>query len=207
MINGAWMLDDAMDNCVYTLSLASRYGFSFKLTLFKLGPESTLSSKSYELSRIESSRLVPELIRFHTDFKLNVRKAFRVDSFSSESILKSINLIITVSLGVRVVKRTRCLAYGNSRPSEIGQMIGPRGSTNDGHPVLVLDQSRLAMITDRVWRFIRTENPWVGDSHSVYYQSFQLQVQAWKVGEASVIYTECLAFSECQVFRCVSMEN
>ncbi|MED6171720.1 hypothetical protein PIB30_043437, partial [Stylosanthes scabra] len=37
-----------------------------------------------------------------------------------------------------------------------------------------------------VWRFIRTENPWVGDSHSVYYQTFQVQVQAWKVGEASV---------------------
>ncbi|MED6168128.1 hypothetical protein PIB30_009085 [Stylosanthes scabra] len=26
----------AMDNCVYALSLASRYGFRFKLTLFKL---------------------------------------------------------------------------------------------------------------------------------------------------------------------------
>ncbi|MED6174602.1 hypothetical protein PIB30_070544 [Stylosanthes scabra] len=35
-----------------------------------------------------------------------------------------------------------------------------------------------------VWRFIRTKNPWVGDSHSVYYQAFQVQVQAWKVGEA-----------------------
>ncbi|MED6213649.1 hypothetical protein PIB30_095324 [Stylosanthes scabra] len=58
-----------------------------------------------------------------------------------------------------------------------------------------------------VWRFIRTENPWVGDSHSVYYQTFQVQVQAWKVGEASVKSTECLAFSESQVFRCVFMEN
>ncbi|MED6169980.1 hypothetical protein PIB30_026161 [Stylosanthes scabra] len=62
-------------------------------------------------------------------------------------------------------------------------MIGPRGSTNDGYPVLVPDRSGLAMITDRVWRFIRTENPWVGDSHSVYYQAFQVHVQAWKVGE------------------------
>ncbi|MED6217295.1 hypothetical protein PIB30_016281 [Stylosanthes scabra] len=32
----AWMLDDAMGNCDYALSLASRYGFRFKLTLFKL---------------------------------------------------------------------------------------------------------------------------------------------------------------------------
>ncbi|MED6124377.1 hypothetical protein PIB30_058404 [Stylosanthes scabra] len=56
-----------------------------------------------------------------------------------------------------------------------GRLIGPRGCTNDGHPVLVLDRSGLVMITDRVWRFIRTENPWVGDSHSVYYQTFQIQ--------------------------------
>ncbi|MED6168937.1 hypothetical protein PIB30_016420 [Stylosanthes scabra] len=30
----------------------------------------------------------------------------------------------------------------------------------------------LAMITDRVWRSFRTENPWVGDSHSVYLSDF-----------------------------------
>ncbi|MED6162762.1 hypothetical protein PIB30_073621 [Stylosanthes scabra] len=38
-------------------------------------------------------------------------------------------------------------AYGNSGPS--GVMIGPRGSTTDGHPVLVPDRSGLATITDR----------------------------------------------------------
>ncbi|MED6209963.1 hypothetical protein PIB30_059673 [Stylosanthes scabra] len=31
-----------------------------------------------------------------------------------------------------------------------GRMIGPRESTNDGYPVLVLDRSGMAMITDRV---------------------------------------------------------
>ncbi|MED6120934.1 hypothetical protein PIB30_025415 [Stylosanthes scabra] len=31
----------------------------------------------------------------------------------------------------------------------------------------------------------------------------RVQVQAWKVGEASVKNTECLALSESQVFRCV----
>ncbi|MED6193343.1 hypothetical protein PIB30_018494 [Stylosanthes scabra] len=63
--------------------------------------------------------------------------------------------IITVSLGVRGAKRTRCSAYGNSGPSGVivydrGRMIGPRGNTNDGYPVLVPDRSGLAMITDRV---------------------------------------------------------
>ncbi|MED6149710.1 hypothetical protein PIB30_065129, partial [Stylosanthes scabra] len=53
------------------------------------GPESTLSSKSHEISRIESSRLVHEPIRFYPDFKSNVRNALRVDSSSSESILVS----------------------------------------------------------------------------------------------------------------------
>ncbi|MED6139685.1 hypothetical protein PIB30_086124, partial [Stylosanthes scabra] len=33
------------------------------------------------------------------------------------------------------------------------------------------------------WRFIRTENPWVGDSHSVCF-SENPWVRAWKVGEA-----------------------
>ncbi|MED6135249.1 hypothetical protein PIB30_044607 [Stylosanthes scabra] len=37
MVNGAWMLDGATKDRVYALSLASRYGVRFKLTLFKLG--------------------------------------------------------------------------------------------------------------------------------------------------------------------------
>ncbi|MED6137746.1 hypothetical protein PIB30_067889 [Stylosanthes scabra] len=43
-----------------------------------------------------------------------------------------------------------------------GRLFGPRGSTNDGHPVLVLDRSRLAMIIDRysvkvrTWSFVLT---------------------------------------------------
>ncbi|MED6168413.1 hypothetical protein PIB30_011302 [Stylosanthes scabra] len=41
------------------------------------GPESNPSSKSHELSRIESSRLVHESIRSYPDFKFNVRKALR----------------------------------------------------------------------------------------------------------------------------------
>ncbi|MED6126970.1 hypothetical protein PIB30_083628, partial [Stylosanthes scabra] len=49
-------------------------------------------------------------------------------------------------------------AYGNSGPSGVivydrGRMIGPRGSTTDGYPVLVPavpDRLGLAMITDRV---------------------------------------------------------
>ncbi|MED6140760.1 hypothetical protein PIB30_096545 [Stylosanthes scabra] len=78
-----------------------------------------------------------------------------------------------------------------------------RGSTNDGYPVLVLDRSGLAIITDRGWRFIRTENPWVGDSHSIHYQTFQVQVRAWKVGEVSVKKVGRLVSPRVQVFRCV----
>ncbi|MED6198404.1 hypothetical protein PIB30_066015 [Stylosanthes scabra] len=94
-------------------------------------------------------------------------------------------------------------AYGNSGLSGVivydrGRMIGHRGSTNDGYPVLVPDRSGLAMITDRVWRFIRIENPWVGDSHSVYYQAFQVQVQAWKVGEVILKNSKCLISPEAE---------
>ncbi|MED6209295.1 hypothetical protein PIB30_053308 [Stylosanthes scabra] len=34
-------------------------------------------------------------------------------------------------------------------------------------------------------------------------RTFQVQVQAWKVSEASVKISVCLAFSEVQVFRCI----
>ncbi|MED6122106.1 hypothetical protein PIB30_036726 [Stylosanthes scabra] len=44
------------------------------------------------------------------------------------------------------------------------------------------------------WRFIRTENPWVEDSHSVYISDFQVQVQAWKVGEAFTMTPKRLEF-------------
>ncbi|MED6212521.1 hypothetical protein PIB30_084211 [Stylosanthes scabra] len=86
-------------NRVYALSLAFRVIHEMKITgmMRPLGreverngidPKSTPSSKPYELFRIESSRLVPEPIRFHPDFTFNVRKALRVDSSSSESIPK-----------------------------------------------------------------------------------------------------------------------
>ncbi|MED6148978.1 hypothetical protein PIB30_058028 [Stylosanthes scabra] len=57
------------------------------------------------------------------------------------------------------------------------------GSTNDGYPVLVLDRSGLAIITDRAWRLFRTENPWVGDSHSL---SPKVKSSAARLGELEV---------------------
>ncbi|MED6109063.1 hypothetical protein PIB30_030148 [Stylosanthes scabra] len=54
-----------------------------------------------------------------------------------------------------------------------------------------------------VWCFIRTENPWVGDSHSVYYQTFQVQVRAWKVGEVLMMGLGRLVSPRVQVFRYV----
>ncbi|MED6109832.1 hypothetical protein PIB30_037140, partial [Stylosanthes scabra] len=58
------------------------------------GSKSTPSSKSHELPRIESSRLVHEPICFYPDFKFNVQNALRVDSSSSKSILISSNMIL-----------------------------------------------------------------------------------------------------------------
>ncbi|MED6145304.1 hypothetical protein PIB30_023886 [Stylosanthes scabra] len=120
-------------------------------------------------------------------------------------------------------------AYGDTGPSGVVSTVGslfPRGtkanvaayssgkgascqrpgyqrSTNDGYPVLVLDRSGLAMITDRGWRFIRSENPWVGGSHSVHYQTFQVQVRTWKVGEVFMKKVGRLVSPRVQVFRCV----
>ncbi|MED6182575.1 hypothetical protein PIB30_029708 [Stylosanthes scabra] len=96
-IDCAWMLDGAMGNCVYALSLASRdfrRGKCFKEVILKRGFESTPSSRFHELPRMESSRLVHEPIRFYSDFKFNVQNTLRVDSSSSESILKSNNLFL-----------------------------------------------------------------------------------------------------------------
>ncbi|MED6160524.1 hypothetical protein PIB30_052185 [Stylosanthes scabra] len=58
------------------------------------GSESTPSSRFHKLPRIESSRLTPEPIRFHTGFQFNVQNALRIDSYSSESILMSYNVIL-----------------------------------------------------------------------------------------------------------------
>ncbi|MED6170242.1 hypothetical protein PIB30_028975 [Stylosanthes scabra] len=90
--------------------------------------------------------------------------------------------------------KANAAAYGSGRGASC-QRPGYQPSTNDGYPVLVLDRSGLAMITDRGWRFIHTENPWVGDSHPVYYQTFQVQVRAWKVDEVSSKKVGRLVFS------------
>ncbi|MED6173135.1 hypothetical protein PIB30_056441 [Stylosanthes scabra] len=42
--------------------------------------ESTPSSRFHKLPKIESIRLVPEPIRFHTDFHFDVQNALRIDS-------------------------------------------------------------------------------------------------------------------------------
>ncbi|MED6162590.1 hypothetical protein PIB30_071916 [Stylosanthes scabra] len=57
------------------------------------GFESTLHSKFHDLPRIESIRLVTEPIRFLPVFKFNLQNALRIDSSSSESILKRRNLV------------------------------------------------------------------------------------------------------------------
>ncbi|MED6196191.1 hypothetical protein PIB30_045083 [Stylosanthes scabra] len=65
-VDCAWMLDGATKDRVYALILASR---------------------------IESIRWITEPIRFHPVFKFNVHNALRIDSSSSESILKRRNMV------------------------------------------------------------------------------------------------------------------
>ncbi|MED6204179.1 hypothetical protein PIB30_006595 [Stylosanthes scabra] len=102
--------------------------------------------------------------------------------------------IITVSLGLRGV---RGLELGLRQQRTIGSSKRLWGFC------FHVGQKLTSRLTVAVWRFIRIENPWVGDSHSVYYQTFQVRFKPWKVGEASVKNTERLAFSESQVFHCV----
>ncbi|MED6200453.1 hypothetical protein PIB30_085267 [Stylosanthes scabra] len=100
----AWTLDGAMDNCVYALTLASRYGWLLidYVTMCMLeidenmsmhGFESTPSSRFHKLPRIELIRLVTEPIRFHSDFKFNVQNALKIDFSSSKSILMRMILV------------------------------------------------------------------------------------------------------------------
>ncbi|MED6126044.1 hypothetical protein PIB30_074598 [Stylosanthes scabra] len=56
------------------------------------GFESTPPSKFHERPRIESIRLVTESIRSCPVFKFNVQSALGIDSSSSESILKGMNM-------------------------------------------------------------------------------------------------------------------
>ncbi|MED6201522.1 hypothetical protein PIB30_095918 [Stylosanthes scabra] len=54
------------------------------------------------------------------------------------------------------------------------------------------------------WRFIRTENPWVGDSHSVYFRLFRCRFELGKLakhssgvyGLASPLFESCVIFSQ-----------
>ncbi|MED6171540.1 hypothetical protein PIB30_041603 [Stylosanthes scabra] len=95
------------------------------LESIRQGFESTPRSKLHELPRIESIRLVTEPIRFHPVFKFNVQNALRIDSSSSESILKRMNM---VSGGAG---RANDSAYGNSGPSGVVSAVGslfPRGT-------------------------------------------------------------------------------
>ncbi|MED6164713.1 hypothetical protein PIB30_092807 [Stylosanthes scabra] len=112
----AWMLDGAIKDRIYALSLASRYG----------GLESTPHSKFHEPPKIESIRRITELIRFHPVSKFNVQNALIIDSSSSKSILKRRNMISKGGAG-----RANDSAYGNSGPSGVVSAVGslfPRGT-------------------------------------------------------------------------------
>ncbi|MED6222032.1 hypothetical protein PIB30_060589 [Stylosanthes scabra] len=84
-IDSAWMLDGATKDRVYALSLASRCMLEIDENK---GLESTPPSKFHEPPKIESIRRITEPIRFHPVFKFNVQNALRIDSSSSETILR-----------------------------------------------------------------------------------------------------------------------
>ncbi|MED6188646.1 hypothetical protein PIB30_087857, partial [Stylosanthes scabra] len=63
------------------------------LESIRQGFESTPRSKSHELPGIKSIRLVTEPIRCHPVFKINVQNTLGIDSSSSESILKRMNMV------------------------------------------------------------------------------------------------------------------
>ncbi|MED6194907.1 hypothetical protein PIB30_032935 [Stylosanthes scabra] len=96
MVN--WCLDARWreGNRVLALSLASRwepYGWIGPEGRYDErndveGLESTPHSKFHEPPKIESIRRITEPIRFHPVFKNNVQNARRIDSPSSESILR-----------------------------------------------------------------------------------------------------------------------
>ncbi|MED6186770.1 hypothetical protein PIB30_069906 [Stylosanthes scabra] len=83
-----------------------------------VGIESTPHSKFHEPPSIESIRWVTEPIRFHPVFKFNVQNALRIDSSSSESILKRRNMVS------RGAGRAIDSAYGNSGPSGVVSACG-----------------------------------------------------------------------------------
>ncbi|MED6188550.1 hypothetical protein PIB30_087030 [Stylosanthes scabra] len=230
-MNCAWMLDGATKDRVYGLSLASRVYMRWEPYEW-IGPEgrdderndvfeSTPPSRFHKLLRIESIRLVTEPIRFHSDFKFNVQNALKIDSPSSESILKRRNFVfkgrvmmIEVVTSHRTIGSSKCL-WGSC--FHVGQELTSRltvaaGGPPASVPATNLDERSftigggkngplgkyerwlssassgsvgLAMITDRGRRFIRTVNPWVGDSHSV--KSFaaclgELEVSVCRLG-------------------------
>ncbi|MED6170383.1 hypothetical protein PIB30_030356 [Stylosanthes scabra] len=95
-----WCLDARWreGNRVLALSLASRrhpsrFTEPFWNVFKNFGFESTPPSKFHKRPRIESIRLVTESIRLYLVFKFNILNALRIDSSSSESILKRMNMV------------------------------------------------------------------------------------------------------------------
>ncbi|MED6171307.1 hypothetical protein PIB30_039572 [Stylosanthes scabra] len=135
VIDCAWMLNGATKDHVLALSLASRilsYGESIRVET--------------ELIRWANLYVKNEFLRKSNRLS-SVWGSLRIDSTPSESIplcckwvfksftenvqwlhlMHNIPLFYkfyTVTLGVRGVKRTRCLAYGNSGPSGVVNIYG-----------------------------------------------------------------------------------
>ncbi|MED6211373.1 hypothetical protein PIB30_073094 [Stylosanthes scabra] len=92
----------------------------------------------------------------------------RVDSSSSESILKRATGVVR-AMGVS--RANVPAAYG----SDPGYMLDRSG--------WLMELNGRAHLSRR--HFIRTENPWVGDSHSVYFRLFRYRFELGKLAKHS----------------------
>ncbi|MED6175352.1 hypothetical protein PIB30_077488 [Stylosanthes scabra] len=166
----------------------------------KLVLEEVLREENRFSGKLRIDSLVPE-------FGFNTQNCLRIDSSSLESILKEeechrVDITANIPvLGViyAIKKETPLYIYMRKNVNVRGN---ERVVLGEVRMVVVRDMywtSRVAKITDRAlypyWESM------VGDSHSVFVEAFQVQVQAWKV--AKHVYVLWSSLSDwLSSFRC-----
>ncbi|MED6120310.1 hypothetical protein PIB30_019633 [Stylosanthes scabra] len=183
------------------------------------GSESTPSSKFHKLPRTESIRLVSEPIRFYPDFKINVQNALRIDS---QSIL--MRIVLNREPRYRGACGANDSAYGDSGPSGVVSAVGslfPRGTkanvaaygSGRGPPANDL-ATNLELGTVGLREREGRLNSWFGALPVLRIHGLgiltpyiiRLFRYRFKLGKLAKHpwNSESLAFSEGQVFRCMS---
>ncbi|MED6185983.1 hypothetical protein PIB30_062384, partial [Stylosanthes scabra] len=147
---------------------------------------------------------LPVAITFNPELRLTHGLRLR------EALVALFPFITHANHGSRGAYEANNSAYGNSGPSRVVSVVGslfPRGT-----------KANVAAYDERSFTIgARKNGPpgkyerWLSSASSgsvglamITDRTFQVQVQAWKVGEPSVKISVCLAFSKGQVFRCMS---